>query len=199
MIHCIKYVFMIIAPFTHFLLLAHPHVFIDNRVYVIFDDNGLTGLRHEWFFDEMFSGSIIQEFDIDANGKFDEKEIKNLKKGAFSNLKEHHYFTDLTINGEEFQIKEVESFTARIAEGVMIYKFFLPCELNATLKKQEIKIAVYDPTYYVQVLWVSENPYLFEDTLRVELEHEIVENEEKAYYYGQIIPEVLKIKFKKKQ
>ncbi len=188
----------IIASFAPFFLLAHPHVFIDNRISVIFNDKGLKGFRHEWVFDEMFSSTIIQEFDLDDNGKFNEKEIKEVIKGAFSNLKEHNYFTDITINGNQFNIKEFEDFHAEIDSGSMIYYFFLPCEVPATTRNQEVKIAVYDPTYFVQLLWASEDPYAFKNTSEVELSHEVIEDEENSYYYGQIIPEALKIKFRKK-
>jgi len=192
------YTFTIIISFFPLFLLAHPHVFIDNRISVIFDDKGLSGFKHEWIFDEMFSSTIIREFDLDADGKFNEKEIKGVVSGAFSNLKEHNYFTDITINGQRFRIKEFEDFHAKIDSGIMVYEFFLPCEVTAFQGNQEVTIVVYDPTYFVQILWASQNPYSFEDTSKVELSHGIIEDEENAYYYGQIIPEALKIKFRKK-
>lgn len=188
---------LIIASFIPFFLLAHPHVFIDNKISVFFDDKGLKGFKHEWVFDEMFSSTIIQEFDLDADGKFDDKEIKEVIKGAFSNLKNHNYFTDITINGNKFKIKEFKDFHAKIDSGAMIYYFFLPCDVPATANDQEVKISVYDPTYFVQVLWAPKDPYTFMDTSKFELSHEIIEDERNSYYYGQIIPEALKIKFRK--
>ncbi len=193
------YTLMIITSFTTFSLLAHPHVFIDNRISVVFNDKGLKGFKHEWFFDEMFSSTMIQEFDLDADGKFNEKEIKGIVRGAFSNLKEHNYFTDISINGQRFKIKEFKDFQAKIDSGVMIYKFFIPCGVTAIRENQEATIAVYDPTYFVQVLWASQKPYSFEDTSKVELRYEVIEDEKNAYYYGQIIPEALKINFRMKQ
>ncbi len=187
----------IITSFTPFFLIAHPHVFIDNKISVIFDDKGLAGFKHEWTFDEMFSSAITQEFDLNADGKFDNEEIKEVVKGAFSNLKDHNYFTDITINGSEFKIKEFGDFHAVIDSGLMIYYFFLPCEVPATADNQEVKIAVYDPTYFVQILWASEDPYSFRDTSNLKLSYEIIEDEENSYYYGQIIPEALKVKFRK--
>jgi ABC-type uncharacterized transport system substrate-binding protein len=184
------YTLIIIISFIPFFLLAHPHVFIDNRISVVFDDKGLMGFKHEWIFDEMFSSTIIQEFDLDADGNFNEKEIKGVVKGAF---------TDITINGQRFKIKEFKDFQARIDSGVMIYEFFIPCGVTASRVIQEVKIAVYDPTYFVQVLWTSQKTYSFEDTSKVELSYEVIEDEKNAYYYGQIIPEALKINFRKKQ
>jgi len=146
----------------------------------------------------MFSSTIIQEFDLNADGKFDEKEIKDVERGAFSNLKEYNYFVDITINGKHFKIQGIKDFYAEIDSGVMIYDFFLPCEVTAILDNQEVKIAVYDPTYFVQIIWVSENPFSFKDISNVELGYEVIEDEKNSYYYGQIIPEALKIQFRKK-
>lgn len=193
------YTLMIITSLTPFFLLAHPHVFIDNRISVVFDDKGLKGFKHEWVFDEMFSSTMIQEFDLDADGKFNKKEVKGIVRGAFSNLKKHNYFTDITINGQRFKTKEFKDFQVKIDSGVMVYEFFLPCEVTASRVIQEATIAVYDPTYFVQVLWASQRPYSFEDTSKVELSYKVIEDEKNAYYYGQIIPEALKINFRKKQ
>jgi ABC-type uncharacterized transport system substrate-binding protein len=192
-----KYTFTIIISFFSLPLLAHPHVFIDNRVSVIFDDDGLKGFKHEWIFDEMFSSTIIREFDLDADGKFNEKEIESVLSGAFSNLKEYNYFTDIDINGHRFEIKEFEGFHAVIDSGVLVYEFFLPCEVTASHENQEVTIAVYDPTYFVQVLWASEEPFCFKKASNLEHNYEVFEDEKKSYYYGQILPEALKIKFRK--
>ena len=186
-----------INSFVSLLLFAHPHVFIDNRVSAIFDNKGLTGFKHEWIFDEIFSSTIIQEFDLDLNNKFNDQEIKAVEKGAFSNLKEHNYFTKISINGERYKIEEFANFHASIDSGVMIYEFFLPCEITAISVMQEVTIAVYDPTYFVQILWEPHNPYAFEDTSKVKLSCEFIEDEKNAYYYGQIIPKALKIDFRK--
>lgn len=194
-----KYPFTLIISFFSLPLLSHPHVFIDNRIWVIFNDKGLKGFKHEWGFDEMFSSTIIEEFDLDADGKFNEKEIKRVETGAFSNLKEHNYFTDININGQQFKIKEFKDFQAKIDSGTMIYEFFIPCEVTASRLIQEVKIAVYDPSYFVQILWTSKKPFYFTDTSNVEINHEIIEDEKNAYYFGQIIPETLKIKFRDKQ
>jgi len=194
----VKYIFAFIAYVAPFFSFAHPHVFIDNRITVVFNDKGLKGFRHEWAFDEMFSSTIIQEFDLNADGEFSEEEIKKVEKGAFSNLKEYNYFTDITINGKHFKIQEVNSFYAEIDSGVMVYEFFIPCEVTGTLENQEVKIAVFDPTYFVQVLLASEDTFSFIDTLNVKFSYQVFEDEKNSYYYGQIIPEALKVKFRKK-
>ena len=194
-----KYIFVFLPYLIPLFSSAHPHVFIDNRIEVFFNEEGLKGFNHEWTFDEMFSSTIIQEFDLNTDGKFGEEEIKKVEKGAFSNLKEYNYFTDIKINGHQFKIQTIKDFYAEIDSGVMVYDFFIPCEVAGTLENQEVKISVFDPTYFVQVLLAAEDPFSFIDTLNVELSYEVFEDEENSYYYGQIIPEALKVRFRKKK
>ncbi|GHC44440.1 DUF1007 family protein [Neogemmobacter tilapiae] len=58
-------------------LLAHPHVFIDSGVEVIFDDQGrATALRISWTYDSFYSLTLIAErgLDPDADGLLDPAE-----------------------------------------------------------------------------------------------------------------------------
>ncbi len=195
-----RYLFLIIVLlFMPITSVAHPHVFIDNRVSVLFNDKGLAGFKLEWTFDEMFSSTIIQDFDLNLDGKFNEKEIKKMESVTFSNLKKYDWFTYITINGKQFKIKDINGFYAGIDSGVVFYEFFLPCEVTAAERNREVKIAIFDPTYFVQILWASENPFCFKDTSNIMLSYEVFEEEENSYYYGQIIPEALKVKFRKKE
>ena len=50
--------------------LAHPHIFIDAKVTVVFDDSGaISALRNEWTFDEAFSSWVIQGLDTNNDGE----------------------------------------------------------------------------------------------------------------------------------
>jgi ABC-type uncharacterized transport system substrate-binding protein len=194
-----RYLFLIIILFIPITSVAHPHVFIDTRVSVLFNEKGLTCFKIEWTFDEMFSSTLIQDFDINLDGKFNVKEIKKIESVILSNLKEYDWFTHITINDKQFTIKEINGFYASIDSGVVFYEFFLPCEVTAVERDREVKIAIYDPTYFVQILWASETPFCFKDTSNILLNYEVFEDEGNSYYYGQIIPEALKIKFRKKE
>ena len=62
---------------------AHPHVYVDARVDVVFDDKGLAGFKVIWVFDEMFSNMIAYDFDTNGNGRFDAGEVEGVRKGVF--------------------------------------------------------------------------------------------------------------------
>jgi ABC-type uncharacterized transport system substrate-binding protein len=180
-------------------LMAHPHVFIDNSATILFDERGFAGVEAEWIFDEMFSGTIIQDFDKNKDGKFSDAEIKEIEEGAFSNLENHDYFTRMKIDGKSFKVKQVKNFTARIAEENIIYNFLIQCHVKSEGFYKEVEIAFYDDTYFVQMLLKSETPVAFRDTNNIDFTYEIFDNEEDSYYYGQIFPETILLKFRSKK
>ena len=47
---------------------AHPHVWIDARGEVLFEDGAIAGLRHHWTFDPYVSAVAIQGLDTDGDG-----------------------------------------------------------------------------------------------------------------------------------
>ncbi len=59
--------------------LAHPHVFAEARMEVVIGDQGVIDeLRHVWRFDELFSSTVLVEFDTSANLKLEAEELAEL-------------------------------------------------------------------------------------------------------------------------
>jgi ABC-type uncharacterized transport system substrate-binding protein len=57
-------------------VIAHPHVFIVQRLKIVFDDQGLAGFGVEWQFDEMFSSMIAMDFDQNQNSTLEPAEVE---------------------------------------------------------------------------------------------------------------------------
>jgi len=176
---------------------SHPHVFVYSAVDVVFDENGLAGFRIRWLFDEMFSSMIILDFDKNGNNRFEPSEIENVEDGAFSNLCEFDYFMHIKINGEPFTVKFVTDFSAEIKKGRLIYQFFVPCHVRAIDAFKELKLSIYDSTFYSSFFLVK-NPVAFENHQTVDVDHRIEKNKEDAYYFDQIYPEEITLKFRRK-
>ena len=176
---------------------SHPHVFIYNSIKVVFDEKGLTGFNLKWAFDDMFSSMIINDFDKNKNGHFEPSEIETLKNGAFSNLKEFDYFTHIKINKKPFKVTFVKDFSAEIKDNILIYRFFVPCHVQAVSSFKEVKIAIYDSSFYSSV-FLTKNPISFEDAAYYEHDFQISKNTKEAYYYGQIYPEEITLRFRLK-
>jgi len=180
------------------LCLAHPHVFVDCTLTLVFDTNGLSGIKEQWVFDEMFSSTILQDFDKDKNSLLDSQEIADIKKGAFLNLKNFNYFNHIIINGGNFSVKFVTDFFAEVRENHLIYTFFIPCHIKANPHFKTIRLAVYDETYYTDIAVTPELPSIEGGKDLFFVQCSTVPAHDLTFYYGQIVPEAIFLKFKNK-
>lgn len=186
---------LLIFAFNPSRAFPHPHVFIDNTVTFVFDENGLAGFRLDWLFDEMFSNMLIHDYDKNRNGKFEEGEISELKEGAFSNLEKFDYFTHVKINGKPFKVCFVKNFFAEMINGRIVYQFFIPCHVRAVSSSKMIKISVYDETFYCSV-FLMQKQMSYENDSRFEHNTRISKNPDEAYYYEQVYPEEIIFQFR---
>src|SRR5687768_18506435 len=92
---------------------AHPHVFIENKMAFVFDAGKVTALRLTWAFDDVFSDSLLTQFDADGDGAFDDLEIKAVGEGVLPNLKMFHYFTYVFVDGKQLDPIDPADFAAR--------------------------------------------------------------------------------------
>ena len=65
---------------------CHPHVFMDTRIEVAYNDRGLAGFWIDWEFDKVFTASILMDFDRDRDKTFSPGEVADIRANAFSNL-----------------------------------------------------------------------------------------------------------------
>lgn len=177
---------------------SHPHVFIHNSVTFVFDNKGLAGFKVYWVFDEMFSNTLILDYDKNGNGNFELSEIKKLEKGAFSNLKNFDYFTHIKIKGKPFKVRFFKDFSAKITKNKVVYIFFLPCHIRAVSSFKEVNISVHDKTFYCTVFLMKDQIF-FENDSPFDHHHQIAKNPKEAFYYGQIYPEEIILKFRTKK
>jgi ABC-type uncharacterized transport system substrate-binding protein len=172
-----------VAPAT-----AHPHVWITDVTTFVFEDRQLVGLRHRWTFDEFFGSFVIEEHDLDGDGRFDPAEMAALRQGAFVNLEAFDYFTHLRIDGDTWPLREVESFAASIEDGVLVYEFTLALPQPVDPGAADLAVGVYDPEYYVEVLLDEHDPVRFAGLPSGACTFDIREDTERPIYYGMVFP-----------
>jgi len=130
------------ASFLH----SHPHVKITSTI--TFDFNGTTceGCRVQWMFDDYFSASMINDFDKNRDGVFDEKELNNLYNGGFINLKNYGFFVFLRKNSVRTNPEKVSEFRAWQKERKLFYSFYITF-YNKTYS-DDFYLAVFDRSFY---------------------------------------------------
>jgi ABC-type uncharacterized transport system substrate-binding protein len=142
---------LLVFLLTGNLLYSHPHTFIINQYEVIVDSSGFESVTVHWEFDEMFSESLILDFDLNHNRIFEPDEVNTIYNTAFINLKNYDYFLDVKIDGDIFTIETVKHFNVKVSDNNVIYEFsFFPIsEGNNQINK--LQLMCYDPSYYIMV------------------------------------------------
>jgi ABC-type uncharacterized transport system substrate-binding protein len=176
---------------------AHPHVWIECQITAEFDAQGLTGFRQHWVLDEMFSASMLPQFDLDKDRVISAEENMLAKREAFDNLKEYSYFTHVRIDGKPFKVQFVKEFRCTLdAANRLVYEFFVPCTVRATSELKTITLGIYDSSFYCDIGYAEGTPKLagiltdlIVQSRRVEL------NDSEAMMYS---PQGYEVRFKKK-
>lgn len=130
---------------------AHPHIWIRATAILQFENGKITGIRHEWVFDDFFSNALITDFDKNKDKQFDAAETKELEANAFVALKEFGYFTHVRVGGKEVTIDTTRDFAPSIKDGKVIYRFTAVLPQPVDPRATQFAAGVYDHSYYVDV------------------------------------------------
>lgn len=137
---------------------AHPHVWVTMQTELVYGPDGsITGVRHHWAFDDMFSAFATQGLESKEKGKFTREELSPLAKVNVESLKEYDYFTYATADGKKAELKEpAPDYWLDFSDSVLTLNFTLP--FKTPLKAKELTIEVYDPTIFVDFEWARKEP-----------------------------------------
>ena len=73
---------------------AHPHVWATIKTGLIYAaDGSVSGVRHAWTFDDMFSAFATAGIEAKTEGQFTREELQPLAKVNVNSLKGFAYFT----------------------------------------------------------------------------------------------------------
>ncbi len=137
-------------------LSAHPHVFAEARLDVVVQEDRIAALRHLWRFDEVFTSTVLIEFDTNSDLKLDESELQAVATTVHESLAEFNYFQLVTRNGSDVPMSAPEALIADIQDDQLIILFESKPETAMTLSGKTA-IGVYDPTFYTAIDFVEDS------------------------------------------
>jgi ABC-type uncharacterized transport system substrate-binding protein len=128
---------------------AHPHVWVVVKSEVLFGADGkITGLRHAWTFDEMYSAFATQGFGTAGKPPTSE-ELQPLAKVNVESLGEFDFFTYPKHGAEKPEFGAPTDYSLEAdANKIITLHFTLPLRAPVDAKKP-FSFQVYDPTYFV--------------------------------------------------
>lgn len=130
---------------------AHPHVFIDGALSLIFDDEGrLAALRVGWSYDEFYSLVMIEDNGLDADGD-GTPEPEKLEEFAGKDVDWAAGFPgDVTVlqGGAALELEGPLRHRAYFENGRYVTTHIRPLK-EPILPGEGIEARLYDPTFFV--------------------------------------------------
>jgi ABC-type uncharacterized transport system substrate-binding protein len=139
---------------------AHPHVWVTVKSELVYaPDGAITGVRHAWTFDDMFSVFATQGIEAKKKGQFTREELAPLADVNVGSLKEYDFFTYAKADGKPVEFNEPQAgyyleFDPK--ETVLTLHFMLP--LKAPLKAKDLTVEVFDREFFVDFSFAEKNP-----------------------------------------
>jgi len=136
---------------------VHPHVFAEARLDVVLSADGSTvsSLRHLWRFDDVFSSTVLMEFDKNADLKLDDSELQDVADTVYTSLADYDYFQMVTADGRDVAMNPPPKLMVNYENDQLVILF-------ESQPKQPIRLSgrldfgVYDPTFYTAIDFIDD-------------------------------------------
>ena len=139
---------------------AHPHVWVTVKSELVYASDGtVTGVRHAWTFDDMFSVFATQGIESKKKGEFTREELAPLAEVNVTSLKEYDFFTYAKANGKKIEFEDPPAdyfLDFNPKDTVLTLHFTLP--LKAPVKAKDLALEVYDREFFVDFSFAEKDP-----------------------------------------
>jgi ABC-type uncharacterized transport system substrate-binding protein len=155
------------------------------------EEEKIISVTQLWTFGEMFSMTLTEDYDANADGKYDDEELKILKYEAFDNLAESKYFTYVNVDGKSVDVAlDVSDFAASINDrGLVTYHFTTKLTKPINIKDiNETNIGIYDPDYFIDISYALKDKVKFVGIPESKCSYKVKEDKENPTYYGMVFP-----------
>ena len=136
---------------------AHPHVWITAKSELIYAPDGtVTGVRHAWTFDDMFSTYALQGIEAKTKGAYSREELASLAQTNVESLKEFAYFTFAKADGKKERFLEPVDYFLEYKDAALTLHFTLPAK--TPFKARQLALEVFDPAFFIDFQFADKDP-----------------------------------------
>ena len=136
---------------------AHPHVWVIAASELIFTaDGSITGVRHAWTFDDMFSAYALQGIATSKKGVYTREELAPLAQTNVESLKEFSFFTFAKVDSKKQKFADPIDYYLEYKDAALVLHFTLP--FKTPVKVRQIALEIFDPTYFVDFSLQKKDP-----------------------------------------
>jgi ABC-type uncharacterized transport system substrate-binding protein len=145
-------------------VVAHPHIFIDAGVTLVFDDAGdLGAVRIVWAYDSLFSMLVVEEagLDPDFDGVLEPGEAEQLSGFDMNWIEGYAGDSYVLAGGVDMAMTRPLEWDAAYEGGRVVSTHLRALEDRVPVGAEPVIVQLYDPTFYTS----------YEITLPVRLEN----------------------------
>jgi ABC-type uncharacterized transport system substrate-binding protein len=136
---------------------AHPHVWVTAASELIYaSDGSISGVRHAWTFDDMFSTYALQGIESKTRGVYTREELAPLAQTNVESLKEFGFFTFAKADGRREKFLEPVDYYLEQKDGALVLHFTLP--FRTPFKTKALALEIFDPTFFVDFSLQKRDP-----------------------------------------
>ncbi len=136
---------------------AHPHVWITATSELLHAPDGtITGVRHAWTFDDMFSAYALQGIEAKTKGTYTREELSSLAQTNVESLKEYGFFTFAKADGKKQKFLEPVDYYLDYKDTVLTLHFTLP--VKTPFKARQLVLEVFDPAFFIDFKLADKDP-----------------------------------------
>ena len=138
---------------------AHPHVWIEMRSDVVFNDQGqITAMNLMWTFDDAYAQMALDGLDTNGDGVYSPSELDPLTRENIASLKDYGFFTVMRFNGQKQPFGEVTEFGQIWSTDKLQLHMQVPLKAPLDPTKGEFVAKIYDPDFFIAMDYAREEP-----------------------------------------
>jgi ABC-type uncharacterized transport system substrate-binding protein len=130
--------------------LAHPHVMVDANLEIVRNAAGeVTELRNVWRFDELFSTTVVMDYDANGNNVLEPEELAEVSKTVTKSISEEDFFTEVRLGNDSVEFVAPAEIMVDYVDGQILMLFAVNFAKPVNTSAAQFRVSVADPTYYV--------------------------------------------------
>ena len=132
--------------------LAHPHIFVDAKAAITFNDAGqVVSIHNTWTFDKAYSAWSVQGLDTNKDGVVTREELQPLADDNMNGLAEYEYYTFAGEgNDPNLPFSHGSNPTIDEVDGQTTLNFDVALARPYSIRKS-LELSINDPEYYVAI------------------------------------------------
>ena len=128
---------------------AHPHVFAEAKIEIVGAPDGtLAAVRNIWRMDELFSSTVLVEFDKNADGTLDDDELDEVGRTVKDSIAEWDFYTYVETGAQQVKMTPPDDIRALWDDNQLLLFFEMKPAVPVDLSKQKLTVANFDESFY---------------------------------------------------